>query len=431
MRFLRVIAFVWAAAIVELGSGSSVFAELPLRGKIFSNVYVPVSKPLQTPVRQALTSAWLQWDPSAGESAGARILLTADAFEASSVDSSIRSGSMFRLGVREGYGEYDQNGLQIRAGKQIVPWGKADAINPTDFLTAKDFSLLNPDEEVRRIGATLAWVSWTPLKGTSPLTFSWVWIPVFAQHRLLIPVNAIPGGVDLSAMTPNSPEKSLKNSETAFKVSYAGSGWDASLSAFRGWNHFPEFTVSRDQQLQRTFQQIRALGGDASFSWSDWVLRAEAAYVWTEYDRVRRPEVQPTRVDGVIGVERSIANDFRFQFQGVMRYHPEFLAAEQVALPSRELARGNQLLTGSQFRSRPGGTVRFSYLSPSSGFEAEFFALWHLTGGDYLFKPKVSYPWNDAFRTSLSADYYGGPSHLSLGALQAFNSVCVEAKYSF
>ena len=45
--------------------------------------------------------------------------------------------------LREGYLYLRRPGLEVRAGQQIIPWGQADAVNPTDFLTAKDYTFFN------------------------------------------------------------------------------------------------------------------------------------------------------------------------------------------------------------------------------------------------------------------------------------------------
>jgi len=54
--------------------------------------------------------------------------------------------------LREAYLETGWGPLDLRIGKQIVAWGRADRINPTDNLTAKNFTLLDPDDDDQRLG---------------------------------------------------------------------------------------------------------------------------------------------------------------------------------------------------------------------------------------------------------------------------------------
>jgi hypothetical protein len=42
----------------------------------------------------------------------------------------------------------------LRIGEQIIAWGRADGINPTDNLTPRDFVVLLPPEEDQRFGTT-------------------------------------------------------------------------------------------------------------------------------------------------------------------------------------------------------------------------------------------------------------------------------------
>ena len=44
--------------------------------------------------------------------------------------------------------------LDVRAGRQIIAWGRADGVNPTDNLSGQDLTLLVPDDVDRRLGTT-------------------------------------------------------------------------------------------------------------------------------------------------------------------------------------------------------------------------------------------------------------------------------------
>ena len=52
----------------------------------------------------------------------------------------------------EGYVTAHFTKADLRIGKQIVAWGRADGINPTDNLTPHDFTVLLPFEEDQRFG---------------------------------------------------------------------------------------------------------------------------------------------------------------------------------------------------------------------------------------------------------------------------------------
>lgn len=437
-----------ASSLAHAEEASSPLSALALTGRVFTDVYAPAKDLDTSSYRQASASVWLQGDPQLGEHGSARFILTGDAIENDTPSALGGSSRQFRLGLREGYFGYAKNGWEFRFGKQILPWGKSDAINPTDLLGAKDYTFFNPDEEVRRLGPLALWLNWTPAQGNSPFNFTLIAIPVFAQSRLLVPSTAVPSGFTLSG-TPQAPAQTLGNTETAFKAGYAASSWDVSAFVFRGFNHIPEFaitgtTVSPTTGLPtaftvgQVFHRYRAAGGDTSFTSGNWIFRGETAYVWTENDDGANPLVQPSHWDSVAGVERPIGDDFRVQAQFVYRYFPSYgapstaSASDPITAAARQgIARANALLLTYQDKSRPGATFRFSYSNESSGIDAELFVLGNFVGGDYLIRPKASYAWTQALRTTLGIDWYGGPADRPLGSMKAFNSVFAEGKYSF
>ena len=398
---------------------------IPVTGKIFSDIYIPVQSIDTSSYRQVSASAWLQGDPKLGENGYARFILTAD-----TLDSSANSPSA-HLGLREGYVGYAKNGWEFRLGRQLIPWGKSDALNPTDYLSAKNYALFNPDDEVRRIGSTSLWLNWTPDQGASPLSVTVVATPAFPQSHLLIPSSAIPAGFTLLA-SPQIPPSTFGNTETAIKLAYTGNAWDASLSAFRGYNPMPEFAIFNTSgsplqplvTLVQTFHPIRAAGGDASLTFGKWIGRAETAYFWTQNDDGTQPLVQPSHWDSVLGLERPLGDDFRFQVQGIYRYHPNFQEPTTVA-------KANALLLGYQEKSRPAATLRLAYSNEANGWDAELFLMANFSGGDYLTRPKVTYAWTDAVKSTAGVEYYGGPDDRPLGALKPYNSVFIEGKYVF
>jgi hypothetical protein len=439
-----------SASAFAADSNNAVLQGLPITGRVFSDVYAPIKDVDTAGYRQVSTSLWLQGDTRMGEYGFARFILSGDALEAANVIGTPGATNTWQLRtqLREGYAGYARNGWQIRFGRQILPWGKADAINPTDFLSAKDFTFFNPDDEVRRIGSTSFVVDWTPSAGNSPVTFTAVITPVFAQSRLLIPPSAVPAGIVFNS-SPASPTQTLGNTETAFKAAYNGGSWDASLLAFRGFNHFPEFTIGAisigagtppavTANIGQSFNHIRALGGDGSFTAGKWIVRGETSYTWTQNDDGANALIQPTHWDSVVGAERPIGDDFRVQAQFVYRLIPDFNEPAQAgganpieASIRSQVAQANALLLAYQFKSRPGATFRLSYAHEASGVEAELFTVGNFVGGDYLLRPKLGYAWTDALKTTVGVDYYGGPVNRPLGALQTYNSAFVEGKYVF
>src|SRR5687768_6141111 len=56
--------------------------------------------------------------------------------------------------LREAFVDLRLGRLDVRAGRQIIAWGRADGVNPTDTLSGHDLTLLVPDDADRRLGTT-------------------------------------------------------------------------------------------------------------------------------------------------------------------------------------------------------------------------------------------------------------------------------------
>ena len=53
--------------------------------------------------------------------------------------------------VKEIYVHFRSGDWDYRLGRQIVAWGRADRLNPTDNLTPRDFTLLSPEIDEERM----------------------------------------------------------------------------------------------------------------------------------------------------------------------------------------------------------------------------------------------------------------------------------------
>jgi hypothetical protein len=71
--------------------------------------------------------------------------------------------------------------IDVRIGKQIMAWGRADGLNPTDNLTPKDFTVLSAkDEEERRTGTTGILMKYH----YEAYTLSVAWLPLFNPNTI-------------------------------------------------------------------------------------------------------------------------------------------------------------------------------------------------------------------------------------------------------
>jgi hypothetical protein len=412
-------------------NGQSGFPEWKLSGRAFGDLYYPTEEHRGKTFQQLSASLWLQGDGRFSDSFSARAIYQGDFFDGKeSRLTGDRPGTHLRNRLREGFVEYFSNGLQLRAGKQIVPWGKSDGINPTDFLSAKESNVLNHDSEVTRVGGTSLLLSFTPLRGSSPWSLTAVAQPYFPESTYLVPPTALPAGVSLQET--EDPERNLKNTEFAGKIAYNGEGWDGSVSYFHGFHHRPEFVKLSHTAVSPTFALVRLTRRFHR------VYRLESAYSWTENDEGRNPLITPTHWDSVLGVERPLLEVFRINAQFVSRYFPRYTDPTQAtganaleASINRQIAAANALLQQYQHKWHTATTLRLAYSPAESDFGAEI--LWYhgLNDGDYYLRPLLSYGLAESLKAYLGYDHYGGPADKSIGSLRSYNAVFTELKYTF
>ncbi len=419
-------------------------SEFHLGGKVFDDTYFSTQGYSKTFLQENI-SLWLEGSGKLTDHFSIKGIYQGDGIDGrNSVLTSGYDSFTWRSRLREGYGEYSSESFIIREGRQIISWGKSDGINPTDYFSARDFGFVNPEDDVRRLPGDAFTVNWTPENGTSPFSFIFVWQYIFPQGKALIPPSAIPANIILGG--PTEVPVTLENSEFGIKSSYAGQGWDISLSGFRGWNHQPEFTESSRQivgpsvlvNMAQVYRKVSAIGADGSKSFEKWVLRFEGAYIKTENDDAVTPLSIPSHIDAVVGAEHPMGRDFRIQPQIFIRYFPRYASLDQVVGGdpvsieiNRQVAAANALLLQYQDRTRPSGSFRVAYTPEGSDWNGEVFFIYNFAGGDYLIKPQVTYRPVDNLRFIVGADQYGGDLNKPLGSLRAYNSIYFEGKYFF
>ncbi len=406
-------------------------------GRVYTDHYYYTSA---STLAQSSTSFWLDLESKSEKGVSARFVGELNVF-AKSVENPNRL-SLFSQ-IREAYLSYFGDGFDLRLGQQIIPWGKSDGINPTDYFTAKNYSVLNPDDEVKRVGAPSLNISFTPEAGVSPFTFQFIFQAYYPQTKLLIPTSVIPSGLRVETV-PRAPSAFSKQAmEYGGKISFQKSDYDFSISAFRGYSSVPQFVFNRGSNTVESVNFAEnAFGADASFSARDYVVRFESAFHFPENGGDRDPLygfVEPVHWDSVVGVERPFLNDFRIQFQFLYRYHLYYRDSVVVSSGNPVLdqimagvAKANSTLLNYQRRGNPGSSLRLSFSPENSHWSTDVFMVGYFAEGqDYLLRPEVGYTPIDNLKFLMGLDLYGGDSTRPLGVLHERSDLFVEGKYIF
>ena len=187
--------------------------------------------------------------------------------------------------VREAYLYYAPGDFDIRAGRQIITWGVADALRLTDIISPMDYTeFLAEDYDDIRIPVNAVRARYI----SSNMSIEAVLTPVNSYYILpydnanpwsvSIPNSDIPYMVDLT----NQPAIKIDNMEYGGRGCSYLSGIDFSVSALRTWNKMPVFskrlTVSYDTLLITSeHRRLTMLGADVSMPADKFVVRAEVA----------------------------------------------------------------------------------------------------------------------------------------------------------
>ena len=173
----------------------------------------------------------------------------------------------------------------IRIGRQIYIWGKADGVRITDLICPADYTEYNTRDldDVRMPVESVKMRYFLP---SGEVEF--IWIPLFKSS--LYPEGKNPWTVagidDVVVNDPVEPEKKLENSEIAGKLSFYLSGFDFALSAFHTWDDEPVYRkIRRNGVLSLTpeYHRLESFGVELSKPFSDFVLRSETACLIGKY----------------------------------------------------------------------------------------------------------------------------------------------------
>jgi hypothetical protein len=315
--------------------------------------------------------------------------------------------------------ELDES-TEIRAGKQLVTWGRADGLNPTDLINPKDLTRLVSEESDQKLGTWL-------LGGTryfGHLSITGLWITDFEPS--VFPLPPLASGAALARELPDH-----RAAQGALKVETTGGRLDASISYFDGYDHLPDLTFS-GSTITLFFPRIRVVGADAAGNLGRFGARAEASY--TFQDKSVGGPLPPRRnvLSVVAGADRSFFEYLNVNVQYLGRYVPGFKDPDGISdSTTREFAHLRALLIQEQARIQNGMSARVSYKWLHETLETEVRGVTWFKGGDYLLSPRASYALSDFVKVSLGADFYNGPARSILGFQERNSLGFAELKYGF
>ena len=303
----------------------------------------------------------------------------------------LKDRSGFQL--REAYAYYSDDHWDVRAGRQIITWGVADALRLTDIISPMDYTeFLAQDYDDIRIPVGALRLRYSREKWC----FEAVAIPVSSFFELPTDdktpwsVGPLPIG--------DEPNHRLSNMEYGGRLSFFLSGIDFSFSALHTWNKMPVFCDGIGQ-----YRRMTMLGADCSIPLSKFVVRAEIAEYLDEAQTFGRA----ASTNALLGIDWYAGNDWSLSAQYSHKY-----------------------ITSGDNRNSGLATFRISKELLHNTLALQSFAYVDVTNGGVYNRLSADYAINDQLHATIGYDYF----HADRGMFTVYkknSELFFKLKYSF
>lgn len=305
-------------------------------------------------------------------------------------------------------------GTDIKAGRQIVVWGKSDAIRVTDVLSPLDMRLPGrTDIEDLRL----------PVAMTRLDFYAGDWnLSAIAIHETRFNRTPAFGSDFYPAPTPPPPEdepsKGFADQEYALALNGIFSGWDMSLYGARIYDDQPHLENTPGGPRQR-HARLGMGGIAANVALGSWLLKGEAAY-FDGIEFLRVPDEKFARLDALLGVEYSgfadtmisleLANRHLFGFDNRLKDAPDD-------------ARRNEFETAIRFSQQYlNDRLELMLLASTHGLKGE--------GGGFQ-RLQVTYDWTDSVELSAGIVNYMSGDRLRFQGIGDNDRLFARVRYQF
>ncbi len=322
--------------------------------------------------------------------------------------------------IREAYLGWSGEGLRFKAGRQVFAWGRADRLNPTDILSARDYRRLVIDEDDARLGIAAVSAQMDVAEGE----VSFIWAPEF--RRTTLPQLVAPYGVPVYQQEPDNPE-----SQFAIRYEQFGQTFDWSVTYAEAFDRTPWASRSDqpDGRLAVTllYPKQKMLGGDIATTVADYGVRAEAAFYDFDKPALIGVAARVPRFALALGADRDLPGQFNVNVQALVRSNESLQSPAPRLAP---VARGNGSIHYTWRDTVVGGLVRVRHAfdGDQGSFEA---SAGGFSGGGSFAQVKLVYALADGIRLIGMAERYAGSPGTQLGRLKDNSLFTIGIRYGY
>lgn len=310
------------------------------------------------------------------------------------------------LDVREAYVAWQPDRVRLTAGRQVFAWGRADRLNPTDVLGARDQRRLVDDEGDNRLGVGALSAQFEIARGQLNL----IWAPEFRGSRL-------PQDFGASGIAVRQEAPPWDAGQFALRYERFGQALDWSVTYAEVVDRTPWVSrtpANEPQGLILFHPRLRMLGADAATTLGPFGLRAEAAaYAYDDSD-LRGAAIRKPRFALALGMDREFPGQININVQALVR------TAETLAPPpglQLQAARANGAIQYAWRDTVVGGLVRVrkTFADDRASLEA---TLGGFSGGGRYEQVRLNYALRDGVRLTAMAEQFSGLPQTLLGRQQ-------------
>ena len=332
-------------------------------------------------------------------------------------------GSRVLGDLQEGYVGWRNDKIEISLGRRILAWGRADRINPTDVLTARDYTRLFAYDEDQRLGSVVGTASYT----FGDMTATALWLPEFRPNIFPVPQNK---GFSVRQGTDR-----LSADQFAVRLNRTGGNFDWALSYLAGVNRNPGARLiglsPAGVLVDAVYNQVQIWGADFATNSGKYGLRGEMAYSQPHASKGDIFSPRPF-VEAVLGVDRNVTSSVNVNLQYFVHHVFSYRDPAFGSSPTIEyIAIKTAMLNNQRVATQHGPALRIGYTTLNDALLIEATGLIFLSDQSFSLRPRVTYAISDRMKFVAGGDIFTGPRDSYFGQLRRNTTFLSEIRYEF
>lgn len=324
--------------------------------------------------------------------------------------------------LRELYWRGTLGPVDLKVGRQITAWGRADGINPTDKLSPRDFTLLAPEDGDQRYGNEAVKAS---IDSGNGVFSAWAFLRSASDT---IPLTSLP-------MVRYEVAPVRNKRQWALRWDHASDGLDSSVSYFDGFDPMPDLNFAGfgpdGVRVRVTNHRVRMLGADLSLTQGSVVWRAEAAITRTENAGAQDFDQKRSSFMVVGGPEWS-QGDITLGSQLVAQWVFDYVSPDTVSDPILRDIAWRQAAASNQPRARQYGLVlRLAARWLGDNLLTEISGIALGPRRNAIVRTKVDYALDDHWHVQAGSETFFGDQRTFFGQLRANRLAYLQLRYAY